>query len=129
MAKRRGRRKGSRNKGYFYRRNRGWCTKKGSLFVPLTDEHGQRLRDRATPDEIVKDAYHRWCAESRKTKPAPDSGATVLEVCSAYLAKAQADGAAKTHYDRADTLFDFCFGLPPEFRAKNGKAPKQPTAA
>lgn len=51
-----GRRKGSRNRGYFYRENRGWFTKLDAKFVPLEDEQGARLKDRHTPDDVVKAA-------------------------------------------------------------------------
>ncbi len=33
-----------------------------------------------------------------------------------YLTDVKVNGAAKTHADRSDTLFDFCFGRPPEYR-------------
>lgn len=124
MARRQGRRKGSRNLGYFYRKGRGWFTKRGRLFIPLVDEHGQRLRDANTPKEKVEDAYLRWREENRKPAKVL-SNATVLDICTAYLNKVAAEGAKQTHTSRADTLFDFCFGLPAVFRSKNGKpAPK-----
>lgn len=121
-----GRPKGSRNRGYFYRKGRGWFAKVGSLFVPLTDECGERLRSNRTPASEVQSAYRRWLSQrdaSQRERLQPEETClSVLEVCTAYLAKVKADGATKTHTDRADTLFDFCFGLPPEFRQKEGKA-------
>jgi len=45
-----------------------------------------------------------------------------------YLEYAKKHGAPKTHFDRADTLFDFCFGLPPEFRNKDGSGTKRLTS-
>ena len=36
---RKGRSKGSRNRGYFFRERRGWCTKIGGKFVPLEYEN------------------------------------------------------------------------------------------
>jgi Raf kinase inhibitor-like YbhB/YbcL family protein len=42
-----GRRKGSRNTGYFYRDGRGWFVKDATgKFVALLDESGERLRDK-----------------------------------------------------------------------------------
>ena len=41
---------------------------------------------------------------------------TILEVCTAYLAKAEADSFPSTYSSRAGTLFDFCYWLPSKFR-------------
>src|SRR4051812_37822732 len=128
-AKGRGRRKGSRNKGYFYRKGRGWYAKAGSQFYPLTNEQGERLKDRLTPETEVKAAYSRWLLDKPGTKNLVPAGtATVLEVCTAYLAKAKEEkGENKTFSDRAETLFDFCFGLPARFLGSNLKSKGQPT--
>lgn len=116
-----GRRKGSRNKGYFYRKGRGWSAKDGEKFIALKSETGEPLKDRNTPDSHIREAFDRW-REARRKEPTPKFSArfsaTVLEVCLAYLDKAKAEGAAKTYKDRADTLFDLCHGLPPEYRGK-----------
>ncbi|MFN0244175.1 MAG: hypothetical protein ACKVWV_14900, partial [Planctomycetota bacterium] len=120
-----GRRKGSRNRGYFYRTGRGWFAKDAGRFIPLADSEGGRLRDRTCPAETVQDAYARFRLEKRQreeaelVKPAA-TDATVLDVCLAYLAKAKQDGAEATYRSRCDTLFDFCFGLAPKFRARDG---------
>lgn len=57
----RGRRKGSRSKGYFYRTGRGWFTKNGAgAFVPLLSEAGDRLREDsrvAARDHIVQRSF------------------------------------------------------------------------
>lgn len=134
MAKRkRGRRVGTRNRGYFYRTGRGWYSKINGRFVPLTFENGERMPSESTPITEVKAAYYRLMANGEEAtavdaNAAPECPVTVLEVCTAYLSKAKNDGAAKTHHDRADTLFDFCFGLRPEFRAKDDKPARQATA-
>lgn len=124
-----GRRKGSRNKGYFYRAGRGWYAKDGKQWVPLTDDNGDRLREESTPDTLVKEAFYRWSL----SKPAvvePTCEVTILEVCSAYLAKAiESRGHNKTFSDRAETLFDFCYGLPARFRAHDGTTKGTPTRA
>ena len=54
---------------------------------------------------------------------------TLIEVCQHYLANTKANGAAKTYHDRADTLFDLCFGMPPEFRNKKTDNPPKFTRA
>jgi len=121
-----GRKKGGRNRGFFYRSGRGWYVKNGSQFLPLRDLDGQHLKDPKCDDRTVKEAHARWLLDR---SPAPErNGTTVLEVCQAYLADAKLSGAAKTHADRADTLFDFCFGLPPGFRRKSDAAPRRLTA-
>jgi hypothetical protein len=68
MAKRKGRRAGSRNRGYFYRTGRGWFAKiavhdkDGDVkekFVALEFENGDRMRDRYTPAAELKAAADR----------------------------------------------------------------------
>ena len=46
------------------------------------------------------------------------STSTVYDVCKAYLYDVQVNGSKKTLSDRLDTLFDLCWGLPPEYRGK-----------
>ncbi len=122
-----GRKKGGRNRGYFYRKGRGWYAIDGKRFVPLLTEDGERLTSAAVSQDEVRDAYARWRtgqAEPVQTESEPECTVTVLEVCQAYLANAGAVGAAKTHFDRADTLFEFCFGIPPKFRNKDASKPR-----
>lgn len=124
MAKGKGRRKGSRNRGYFYRSGRGWYTKDDDgQFVPLEYPNGDRMRDRNTPIADVKAAYLRVLMGESTSSNAGDP--SILEVCTAYLAKAEADGAEKTFKDRADTLYDFCFGYPPRFRQSDTRPTKK----
>ncbi len=119
-----GRTKGSRNRGYFYRSGRGWYTKEQGRFIPLLYEEGDRIKDPKVDEQIVKEAHARHVL-ARQKKKEKESTITTLEVCQAYLENAKATGAEKTHHDRADTLFDFCFGLPPEYRSKDGGAVKR----
>lgn len=118
MAKKRtkmGRAKGRKTKGYFYRRGRGWYSKDGTRFVPLRYEDGEHIRTADADERDVKEAHARFLLEQQR-KPIVQGGTTVLEVCKVYLDDTKRNGAAKTHADRADTLFDFCFGIPPEYR-------------
>lgn len=86
-------------------------------------------KDKSTADDDVREAYARFLL----TKPAdvlPAGCVTVLEVCTAYLAKAHEErGQNKTFTDRAETLFDFCYGLPAKFRSTDGNPKGRPTKA
>ena len=83
-----GRRKGSRNNGYFFRDGRGWFTKENGRFVALTDKDGQRLRDKSGK-QAAKDAYARYLVErGEQPKQATGAGVTLEEVCDYYLARA-----------------------------------------
>jgi integrase len=113
-----GRRKGSRNKGYYYIQNRGWAADIDGRRVFLEYENGDRMRDKNTPQVELKAAYHRQFGSE------PESDApTVMQVCTEYLNKVKDEDAEATYKSRAATLFDFCFGLPARFRT-NGKKPK-----
>src|SRR5258708_745825 len=115
-----GRKKGGHNRGYFYRAGRGWYVVDGSRFQPLRYEDGTAIKAAGADERDVRAAHARWLLD-RQASPIltpVTSEVTVLDVCQTYLTNAKATGAAKTHADRADTLFDFCFGLPPEFRPK-----------
>ncbi len=119
-----GRKRRGRNRGYFYRSGRGWYANDGKRMVPLLSPNGARIREKETPHEEVQAAYERWketCRTAENTRAAADSCVTVEDVCRAYLAQAQANGAHETFLGRADTLFDLCYGLPGRFRSKDGK--------
>lgn len=111
----RGRRKGSHNRGYFYRDGRGWFTKNAAgKFTPLTDEEGNRLRDERTPPAVLKLAHARFLTtQPKKTKGA--SGITMLEIIDRYLAHAEKSASSQTYEGRSRTLFDFAYGFPPRF--------------
>jgi integrase len=117
MADNKGRKRGSRNKGYFYRAGRGWSAKtKAGKFKRLKDENGKPLTDPNLPEAVVKLAHARFLLTA-PAQSATGSGVTLLEVCDSYLAYARHNGAAANTVEcRADTLFDLCFGLPPRFR-------------
>lgn len=119
-AKRKGRRRGSRNKGYFWRAARSiWCANDGGRFVALTDENGERLRDRNCPPAVLKAAYARF----ELSRPKPGSSAmTVWELSQAYLAHIErTKGAAATLEARADVLFDLCTGYGRKWRKSKAK--------
>ena len=112
-----GRRKGSRNRGFFYRAGRGWYANHDGQFVALTYPDGRRMQDRQIPKADIKAARQRAIVQDTT---AVVQGATVSEVCMSYLDKVADDGSPKTYKDRAATLYDLCTGFPPRFRT-NGK--------
>jgi hypothetical protein len=135
-----GRRTGSQNKGYFFRTGRGWYMSAETLkdtdnganvkrpkMVPLVDESGNPLRSKTTATTAIKAAYRRaLIAAGKSIDDGEDSsedggGATVEQVCDAYLAKAKGEGAKKTYTDRKDTLYDFCYGFPAKFQNSTEK--------
>jgi len=86
------------------------------------------MRGQNTPIAEVKAAYHRERAKPTVPQPvvAEPNTVTVLAVCNAYLDQALAVNAKATYDNRADALFDFCFGLPARFRHE-GKAKPKPS--
>ena len=127
-AKQGGRKAGGKNQGFFFRSGRGWVATDGNSYPLLRDPEGNTLKDPKLSKRIVREAYARFLVKKDQkqnrqrlaVRKAADSkkSVTLLAVCQAYLSHAKSTGKAKTHHDRADTLFDFCFGLPPEFRNK-----------
>jgi hypothetical protein len=125
MAK--GRRKGSRNRGYYFRAGRGWLAKINGRYVALEHENGDRMLDRETLVADIKAAHVRLIAAPVEAVQAVESveSVTVEEVCLAYLEKVKADGAKSTYIVRQNTIFDFCCGLPSRF-VPNGKPKPEP---
>ena len=134
MTKRRdkkGRRKGSRNKGFFYRAGRGWFAKIGATFFPLTNEAGERLKEKDTPANVIADAYARFrLTHKDQPKSVLGEGVTLEQVCIYYLSRAKSDGSRDSTIERrADTLYDLCHGFPAQFRESDTrKAKRKPTA-
>jgi len=63
-----GRRKGRRDKGYFYRKGRGWVTSDEGSMVPLTFPDGTGIRDRQAEESTVKEAHARWLVAKQAAK-------------------------------------------------------------
>ena len=112
-----GRRTGGSNKGYWYRKNRGWYTTEGQLKVPLLDKAGEHLKDPQTPDEVLKDAYARYRLgiQERMKREAIGDTALIARICQDYLDHAKASNRPSTFEKRGEYLFDFCYGLPAKF--------------
>jgi hypothetical protein len=110
--KKRGRKKGTQSKGYFFRTGRGWFITGGG---PLKDDNGQPIRDRGAPHATLRLAYARHLTD--QVDPVPDDP-TLIVVCQTYLDYCETHDSPRTFYSRAGTLFDFCFGLPASLRNK-----------
>ena len=88
----RGRRRGGRAKGYYYRKGRGWYAVDGKRSVPLTDLNGGSIQEKDTSPAELKQAYHRWqTAQAAReavefatmTQAASATNVTLVEVCDA----------------------------------------------
>ncbi len=98
------RRKGSRNKGYWYRNGRGWYVGTEKLL----DTEGNHIRDRENR-QAAEQAYHALMVRGKPAKK-PEEGYTVREVCREYLKEAKAKNSPETHRLRKRFLYDFCEG-------------------
>jgi integrase len=123
-----GRKTGGRNKGYWYRKGRGWCVSQGASKIPLLDQAGNLIKAPDTPDNTLKDAYARYLLglQEKAKQEATGDKALVLNVIVAYLDYCQANNRPSTYNKRGEFLFDFCFGLPSRFWDRGGsrKCPK-----
>ena len=121
----RGRKAGSRNRGFFFRKGRGWQTKvdgpngERTVFVALTDEHGHPIKDRSAPVAVLQAALKRVENHQKLSESTPGVP-TLHQVCSDYLRHVEQAGATSTYNMRADSLFDFCYGLPARLRRDSG---------
>jgi integrase len=95
------RRKGGRNKGFWYRANRGWYVTEGKRSVPLCDEDGH-LKDRNYDPEK---AYARYLLQEG---PVQADGLTVERALRMYLTWLAKHGAPGTYTIRKRLLDDFC---------------------
>ena len=94
------RRRGGRNKGFWYRANRGWYVTEGKRSVPLCDEGGH-LKDR---DADPEKAYARYLIEEG---PVQADGITVERALRMYLTWLAKHGAPGTYAIRKRLLDDF----------------------
>jgi hypothetical protein len=124
MAKGKERRRGSRNREYYFRNDRGRFAKVNGRYVPLEHDNGDRMRDKSAPQVDVKEASHRLMPSP--SEPCEEAEVSVPQVCTAQPAMVQDGGAPSTFTRRQNTLFDSCFGLPSRFIPRNGKEWPQP---
>ena len=52
-----GRKKGGRNRGYFFRKGRSWFATERKRMIPLLDKDGERITSPNASQEEVRDAY------------------------------------------------------------------------
>lgn len=112
-----GRRGGGHNKGYWYRKDRGWYVTEGATAVPLCNEQGEHIKDPATDDEVLKKAHARYLLglQEKAKRQAMGDKTLVVTVCEAYLDHAKKENRPKSYEIRQRFLFDFCSGLPYRF--------------
>jgi integrase len=98
------RKKGSRNKGYWFRKGRGWYVGNDKLL----DAAGEHIKG---PDngQAAELAYHTLMANGKPVAEHED-GYTVREVCREYLKEAKAKNSPQTYTLRKRFLYDFCEG-------------------
>jgi len=99
------RKRGSRNKGFWFRSGRGWYVDS----EPLRDVDGHHIKDRGAK-EAAQTAYHLRAVGRGPEKPKEPLGYTVQDACIHYL-KSLTKGATKVLRHRL--LRDFCDGGPP----------------
>jgi integrase len=127
--KRRGRARGSRNKGYWHRSGRGWYVTAGKRLIPLNDEQGNHIKDPGA-DADAQRAYARYLLDAHdQGRRVPNGEATpVWEICRLYLDHCRLHNREATYYARANLLYDFCTGFPARFRDKgNGRSVCKPS--
>ena len=128
QAQTRGRKAGSRNSGYWFRKGRGWYVTEGDRQVPLCGKDGDHIKDNEIPTETLKDAYaaYRLAKQDGDKLANTGDGAVILRVCQDYLDFAKTNQKEATYTKRGEFLFDLCFGLPCRFWDYGGK--RKPTA-
>jgi len=108
-----GRKTGSRNKGFFFRKGRGWYATDGARKVPLLNVQGEHIRDQSATKE-AQQAYYRFAATRDTTAPKkakPTGGVTVQEIADKFLAWCKQRDCPNTYAARSRSLFAFCTGL------------------
>jgi hypothetical protein len=96
--------KGSRNRGFWFRNGRGWYVGK----MPLGDANGKHIKDPAEKQAAERASHGRMV-----NGPAPvskGSGFAIREVCGECLKKAKAKSSPQTYTLRNRLLYDFCEG-------------------
>lgn len=118
MARKRkvGRKEGSRNRGYFFRKNRGWYIR-----VPgepkLCDLQGNHLKSPAQNEEAAA-SYARYLAQTGRspTSKAKEDSISVGIACQHYVEHVRRHGSPETYRLRHGYLFDFCTGYKASFK-------------
>ena len=124
--KAKGRKRGGRNKGFWYLKGRGWVVTEGQSRVALRDESGAAYKRQDTSPTELKEAYARHLKEREEEAKRIDntSNRTVQEICFALLDHDKKESSPSTYNARASYLFDFCSGFPAAYRNKKQRPPK-----
>ncbi len=103
-----GRAAGSHNRGYWFRKGRGWYITEGRKLRPLTDQSGNHIKAQNAPSSVLQDAYKQDCRQSdeRSKQSAKGSDALILTAVTAYLKHSQANDRLATFNKRGKMLFD-----------------------
>lgn len=110
-----GRTRGSRNRGYFHRKDRGWYIR-----VPgepkLCDLEGNHLKSPAQDEEAAA-SYARYLAQMGSSATSKAKGDCMLTrpACQHYISHVQRHDSPATYDMRRKFLFDFCTGYPGRF--------------
>jgi hypothetical protein len=70
MDRKTGRSKGSRNRGYWFRKARGWFVTEGRSAIPLCDVRGNHIKS-ADYAEEARDAYARYILQAGQPSKRP----------------------------------------------------------
>jgi integrase len=100
------RKKGSRNRGFWFRAERGWYV--GDQ--PLLNSEGKHIRNR-DDKQAAEQAYHALMANGKAPKPKSNGNVyTVRDICREYLKEAKERSSKETLTLRRRFLVDFCEG-------------------
>lgn len=113
----RGRQAGGHNRGYWFRKGRGWYATENGKPVPLRAENGDHLKAQDTPGDILERAHARYLLGLQEEASRLTVGDTtpLLRIVQVYLQHCKANNRESTFHKRGEYLFDFCYGLPARF--------------
>ena len=113
----RGRRAGGHNRGYWFRKGRGWYATENGKPVPLCAENGDHLKAQGTSADLLERAYARYLLGQQEQAQRLAVGDTtpMLRIVQVYLQHCKAENRESTFHKRGEYLFDFCYGLPARF--------------
>ena len=114
---RRGRRPGGHNRGYWFRKARGWYATDRGKPLPLRFENGEHLKAEDTPADVLDRAYARCLLgqQEQSLRLAVGDTTPMLRIVQVYLQHCKSNNRKSTFEKRGEYLFDFCYGLPPRF--------------
>ncbi len=98
------RKRGSRNRGFWFRKGRGWYVGNDKLLY----DNGQHIKSADARQDAEK-AYHAYMASTVPAGPVVQDF-TIREVCREYLKEAKVKSSQQTYLLRRRLLFDFCEG-------------------